>query len=332
MKTKKIVAVLVAGMMTMTAAMTAAMPVSAASINPLEQLMNQMTNQLLPNPNAVTSDGETANAAENNEVESQTSGEENSLTPYDSILAPDIVLRDWTQEEADVEQDETDSKEESTDYEAGTEYAAEKSENNTWYGTFAGTPTTLQLSTNGSYSLTLNGDLYTQSYSGRYEKTTDGVSLETSSTPLTMTYSGDGEILSAFVEGNEYRLVKSHSDEAPVETVDPQDLFGAWKATSVSEHGEETSLDSVNNLDELYLQARNGYADLYIKMADSSTTEISNLQLKAVDGKICFDINEPMIGNVTCTIQQKNDSSDVIMEASFGDRTVSLTMEYREAN
>lgn len=328
MKTKKIVAVLVAGMMTM----TAAMPVSAASINPLEQLMNQMTNQLLPNPNAVTSDGETENAAESSEAENLTIDEENSLTQYDSILAPDIVLRDWTQEEADTEQDETDSKEESTDYEAGTEYAAEKSENSTWYGTFAGTPTTLQLSTNGSYSLTLNGDLYTQSYSGRYEITTDGVSLETSSTPLTMTYSGDGEILSAFVDGNEYRLVKSHSDEAPVETVDPQDLFGAWKATSISEHGEETSLDSVSNLDELYLQAYNEYADLYIKMADGSTTEISNLQLKAVDGKICFDINEPMIGNITCTIQQKNDSSDIVMEASFGDRTVNFNMEYCAAN
>ena len=92
------------------------------------------------------------------------------------------------------------------------------------------------------------------------------------------------------------------------------------------------SFDSVSDIEELYVQAYNGYATLHIKMSDGTVIEFSELQLKVVDGKLCFSISEPLIGNITCVISPNADDAGIMMEISFDDRVVDLDMEYCMAN
>lgn len=331
MKNKILAIVLTAGVMT--GMMAAPAVVSAADVNPLEQLVNEMSNQLLPNPNAETAEANNESSADagsaNNEIDP-------SLSQYDSILAPSSIVNEWMQQQDTVNTEETIEPAETTqaedEYVAGEEFGTRQDTPSVWYGSFAGTPVTVSISGDGTYTITMTGDMYTRSYSGNYVLTTDGVSFATTSEPLNMTYSESGEILAAFRDGEEYRLVKSHSDEAPEEAIDPQEFFGAWKTTSISEHAEEVSFDTVSDIEELYVQAYNGYATLHIKMADGTVIEFSELQLKVVDGKLCFSISEPLIGNITCVINPNADDAGIMMEVSFDDRVVDLDMEYCMAN
>lgn len=332
MKNKILAIVLTAGVMT--GMMAAPAAVNAADASPLEQLVNEMNNQILPNPNeepTETDDGSSALAdagSANDEIDP-------SFSQYDSILAPSSIINEWLQqnnantEEATEPAETTPTEDE---YLAGEEFGTRQDTPSVWYGNFAGTPVTVSLSGDGVYTITMTGDMYTRSYSGSYVLTTNGVSFATTSEPLTMTYSEGGEILAAFRDGEEYRLVKSHSDEAPEEAIDPQEFFGAWKTTSISEHGEEVSFYAVSDIEELYVQAYNGYATLHIKMADGTVIEFSELQLKVVDGKLCFSISEPLIGNITCVINPNADDAGIMMEISFDDRVVDLDMEYCMAN
>ena len=332
----KILAIMLAGMMT--GMMAAPAVVSAADVNPLEQLVNEMSDQILPTPDAETAeatetdDGSSVLAdagSANNEIDP-------SLSQYDSILAPSSIVNEWMQQQDTANTEETIEPAETTqaedEYVAGEEFGTRQDTPSVWYGSFAGTPVTVSLSGDGVYTITMTGDMYTRSYSGNYELTTDGVSFAATSEPLNMTYSEGGEILAAFRDGEEYRLVKSHSDEAPEEAIDPQEFFGAWKTTSISEHGEEVSFDSVSDIEELYVQIYNGYATLHIKMADGTVIEFSELQLKVVDGKLCFSISDPLIGNITCVISPNADDAGIMMEVSFDDRVVDLDMEYCMAN
>lgn len=332
----KILAIMLAGMMT--GMMAAPAAVSAADVNPLEQLVNEMSDQILPNP-----DADTAEATETDDGSSvlADAGSVNdeidpSFSQYDSILAPSSIVNEWIQQQNTANTEETVEPAETTpaedEYLAGEEFEAKQDTQSVWYGSFAGTPVTVTLSGDGTYTITMTGDMYTRSYSGNYVLTTDGISFATTSEPLNMTYSESGEILAAFRDGEEYRLVKSHSDEAPEEAIDPQEFFGAWKTTSISEYGEKVSFDTVSDIEEMYIQAYNGYATLHIKMADGTVIEFSELQLKVVDGKLCFSISEPLIGNITCVISPNADDAGIMMEVSFDDRVVDLDMEYCMAN
>lgn len=334
MKNKILAIVLTAGMMTGMMATPAA--VSAADVNPLEQLVNEMSDQILPNPGA-----ETAETNNDSSVLADAGSENDNIDPgfsqYDSILAPSSIINEWMQQQNTANTEEAEEPTETTpaedEYLAGEEFGTRQDAPSVWYGSFAGTPVTVSLSGDGVYTITMTGDMYTRSYSGNYVQTTDGVSFATTSEPLNMTYSESGEILAAFRDGEEYRLVKSHSDEAPEEeAIDPQEFFGAWKTTSISEHGEEVSFDSVSDIEELYVQAYNGYATLHIKMSDGTVIEFSELQLKVVDGKLCFSISEPLVGNITCVINPNADDAGIMMEVSFDDRVVDLDMEYCMAN
>ena len=195
----KILAIMLAGMMTgMTAAPTA---VSAADVNPLEQLVNEMSDQILPNP-----DAETAETNNDSSVLADAGNENDNIDPsfsqYDSILAPSSIINEWMQQqnniantEETVEPAETTQAED--EYLAGEEFGTRQDAPSVWYGSFAGTPVTVSLSGDGVYTITMTGDMYTRSYSGNYVLTTDGVSFATTSEPLTMTYSEGGEILAA---------------------------------------------------------------------------------------------------------------------------------------
>lgn len=336
MKNKILAIMLATGMMTGMVSAPAA--VSAADVSPLEQLVNEMNNQILPNPNEETT--ETTETDDGSSVLADAGSANDEIDPsfsqYDSILAPSSIINEWIQQQNAANTEETTEPAETTpaedEYLAGEEFGTRQDTPSVWYGSFAGTPVTVSLSGDGVYTITMTGDMYTRSYSGNYELATDGVSFATTSEPLTMTYSEGGEILAAFRDGEEYRLVKSHSDEAPEEAIDPQEFFGAWKTTSISEHGEEVSFDSVSDIEELYVQAYNGYATLHIKMTDGTVIEFSELQLKVVDGKLCFSISEPLIGNITCVISPNADDAGIMMEVSFDDRVVDLDMEYCMAN
>ena len=336
MKNKILAIMLTTGMMT--GMMAAPAAVSAADVNPLEQLVNEMSNQILPNPDAETA--ETTETDDGSSVLADAGNANDEIDPsfsqYDSILAPSSIINEWIQQQNAANTEETTEPAETTpaedEYLAGEEFGTRQDTPSVWYGSFAGTPVTVSLSGDGVYTITMTGDMYTRSYSGNYELATDGVSFATTSEPLTMTYSEGGEILAAFRDGEEYRLVKSHSDEAPEEAIDPQEFFGPWKTTSISEHGEEVSFDSVSDIEELYVQAYNGYATLHIKMTDGTVIEFSELQLKVVDGKLCFSISEPLIGNITCVISPNADDAGIMMEVSFDDRVVDLDMEYCMAN
>ena len=336
MKNKILAIMLTTGMMT--GMMAAPAAVSAADVNPLEQLVNEMSNQILPNPDAETA--ETTETDDGSSVLADAGNANDEIDPsfsqYDSILAPSSIINEWIQQQNAANTEETTEPAETTpaedEYLAGEEFGTRQDTPSVWYGSFAGTPVTVSLSGDGVYTITMTGDMYTRSYSGNYELATDGVSFATTSEPLTMTYSEGGEILAAFRDGEEYRLVKSHSDEAPEEAIDPQEFFGAWKTTSISEHGEEVSFDSVSDIEELYVQAYNGYATLHIKMTDGTVIEFSELQLKVVDGKLCFSISEPLIGNITCVINPNADDAGIMMKVSFDDRVVDLDMEYCMAN
>lgn len=336
MKNKILAIMLATGMMTGMVSAPAA--VSAADVSPLEQLVNEMNNQILPNPNEETT--ETTETDDGSSVLADAGSANDEIDPsfsqYDSILAPSSIINEWIQQQNTANTEEAVEPAETTpaedEYLAGEEFGTRQDAPSVWYGSFAGTPVTVSLSGDGVYTITMTGDMYTRSYSGNYELTTDGVSFATTSEPLTMTYSEGGEILAAFRNGEEYRLVKSHSDETPEEAIDPQEFFGAWKTTSISEHGEEVSFDSVSDIEELYVQAYNGYATLHIKMSDGTVIEFSELQLKVVDGKLCFSISEPLIGNITCVISPNADDAGIMMEVSFDDRVVDLDMEYCMAN
>lgn len=336
MKNKILAIMLATGMMTGMVSAPAA--VSAADVSPLEQLVNEMNNQILPNPNEETT--ETTETDDGSSVLADAGNANDEIDPsfsqYDSILAPSSIINEWIQQQNAANTEETTEPAGTTpaedEYLAGEEFGTRQDTPSVWYGSFAGTPVTVSLSGDGVYTITMTGDMYTRSYSGNYELATDGVSFATTSEPLTMTYSEGGEILAAFRDGEEYRLVKSHSDEAPEEAIDPQEFFGAWKTTSISEHGEEVSFDTVSDIEELYVQAYNGYATLHIKMADGTVIEFSELQLKVVDGKLCFSISEPLIGNITCVINPNADDAGIMMEVSFDDRVIDLDMEYCMAN
>lgn len=336
MKNKILAIMLATGMMTGMVSAPAA--VSAADVSPLEQLVNEMNNQILPNPNEETT--ETTETDDGSSVLADAGSANDEIDPsfsqYDSILAPSSIINEWIQQQNTANTEEAVEPAETTpaedEYLAGEEFEAKQDTQSVWYGSFAGTPVTVTLSDDGVYTITMTGDMYTRSYSGNYALTTNGVSFATTSEPLIMTYSEGGEILAAFRDGEEYRLVKSHSDEAPEEAIDPQEFFGAWKTTSISEHGEEVSFDAVSDIEELYVQAYNGYATLHIKMADGTVIEFSELQLKVVDGKLCFNISEPLVGNVTCVINPNADDAGIMMKVSFDDRVVDLDMEYCMAN
>ena len=333
MKNKILAIVLTAGMMT--GMMTSPAAVSAADASPLEQLVNEMSNQILPNPNE-----ETAETGDGSSVLTDAGNANDEIDPsfsqYDSILAPGSIINEWIQQQNAENAEETAAPAETTpaedEYLAGEELETKQDTPSVWYGSFAGTPVTVSLSGDGVYTITMTGDMYTRSYSGNYVLTTDGVSFATTSEPLNMTYSEGGEILAAFRDGEEYRLVKSHSDEAPEEAIDPQEFFGAWKTAYVSEHGEKIAFDTITDIEEMYIQAYNGYVTLHIKMADGTVIEFSELQLKVVDGKLCFSISEPLVGNITCVINPNADDAGIMMEVSFDNRVVDLDMEYCMAN
>lgn len=81
----KILAIMLAGMMT--GMMAAPAAVSAADVNPLEQLVNEMSDQILPNP-----DAETADTNNDSSVLADAGNKNDEIDPsfsqYDSILAP----------------------------------------------------------------------------------------------------------------------------------------------------------------------------------------------------------------------------------------------------
>ena len=96
MKNKKILAiVLTAGMMT--GMMVTPAAVSAADVNPLEQLVNEMSDQILPNP-----DAETAETNNDSNVLADAGSENDNIDPsfsqYDSILAPSSIKRQLNQQ------------------------------------------------------------------------------------------------------------------------------------------------------------------------------------------------------------------------------------------
>ena len=202
MKNKILAIMLATGMMT--GMMAAPAAVSAADVNPLEQLVNEMIDQILPNPDAETVDTNNDSSVladagnKNDEIDP-------SFSQYDSILAPSSIINEWMQQQDAANAEEATEPAETTpaedEYLAGEEFGTRQDAPSVWYGSFAGTPVTVSLSGDGVYTITMTGDMYTRSYSGNYELTTDGVSFATTSEPLTMTYSEGGEILAVFRNG-----------------------------------------------------------------------------------------------------------------------------------
>ena len=96
MKNKILAIMLATGMMT--GMMAAPAAVSAADVNPLEQLVNEMSDQILPNPDAETVDTNNDSSVladagnKNDEIDP-------SFSQYDSILAPSSIINEWMQQQ-----------------------------------------------------------------------------------------------------------------------------------------------------------------------------------------------------------------------------------------
>ena len=96
MKNKILAIMLATGMMT--GMMAAPAAVSAADVNPLEQLVNEMSDQILPNP-----DAETVNTNNDSSVLADAGNKNDEIDPsfsqYDSILAPSSIINEWMQQQ-----------------------------------------------------------------------------------------------------------------------------------------------------------------------------------------------------------------------------------------
>lgn len=150
MKNKILAIMLTTGMMT--GMMAAPAAVSAADVNPLEQLVNEMSNQILPNPDAETA--ETTETDDGSSVLADAGNANDEIDPsfsqYDSILAPSSIINEWIQQQNAANTEETTEPAETTpaedEYLAGEEFGTRQDTPSVWYGSFAGTPVTVSLS------------------------------------------------------------------------------------------------------------------------------------------------------------------------------------------
>lgn len=324
------------------AGIMAAMPVSAnaASVTTVttldvskqfESLVNKMSNSLLPKEDTDTVSTGTSDTDNDNILadsapmtvreiidhnEDSTDNEDSSEYVDEDYLSDSIIPEDTDSYDAGASEN-AETIDASTDYETST-----------WFGSFDGIPVTLYLASDGTYTLDISGNMYSQAYEGTYTKTEEAIVLQTSTQPLELAYSADGEIISRFLNGSEYRLVKSHSDEA-ANAVSVDDFTGTWRAVSVTEHGETADIDDSASISGIYMTAHDSVADITVKNTDGSTTEVSNIPLKADGENIMFNVASPMYGeNISAVITEAADYGITVDYTSTDGSVVSVAMEY----
>lgn len=235
---KKIKKVMAA--MTITGIM-AAMPVSAnaASITPVttfdvskqfESLINKMNDSLLPKEDTDTvSTGTSDTDSTNDNIMADSAPMTvREIINHNKDAADNEGTSEYTDEDYlsdSIIPEDTDTYDDEITEDVETTDASTDFETSTWFGSFDGIPVTLYLASDGTYTLDISSDMYSQTYEGTYTKTEEAIVLQTSTQPLELAYSADGEIISRFLNGTEYRLVKSHSDEA-ADTVSVTDFTG----------------------------------------------------------------------------------------------------------
>ena len=338
---KKIKKVMAA--MTITGIM-AAMPVSAnaASITPVttfdvskqfESLVNKMNDSLLPkeDTDTVSTGTSDTDSANDNIMADSAPMTVREIINHNKDAADNEGTSEYTDEDYlsdSIIPEDTDTYDDESTEDVETTDVSTDFETSTWFGSFDGIPVTLYLASDGTYTLDISSDMYSQTYEGTYTKTEEAIVLQTSTQPLELAYSADGEIISRFLNGSEYRLVKSHSDEAE-DTVSVTDFTGTWRAVSFTEHGETANIEDSISISAMYMTAHDSVVDITVKNADGSTTEVSNIPMKANGENIMFDITSSIGGeNVSAVVTEAADYGITVDYTLDDGSVVSVAMEY----
>lgn len=322
----------------------AAMPVSAnaASITPVttfdvskqfESLVNKMNDSLLPkeDTDTVSTGTSDTDSANDNIMADSAPMTVREIINHNKDAADNEGTSGYTDEDYlsdSIIPEDTDTYDDESTEDVETTDASTDFETSTWFGSFDGIPVTLYLASDGTYTLDISSDMYSQTYEGTYTKTEEAIVLQTSTQPLELAYSADGEIISRFLNGSEYRLVKSHSDEA-ADTVSVTDFTGTWRAVSFIEHGETANIEDSTSISAMYMTVHDSVVDITVKNADGSTTEVSNIPMKANGENIMFDITSSIGGeNVSAVVTEAADYGIIVNYTLDDGSVVSVAMEY----